>query len=144
MDVSLIEKCERLSSEMNELGFLLMRPFYEEYGINYLKLSILREILDSDALTLNVLANRLSKAAANLSVVITTMEEEGYIKRVRSVNDGRVMFIRATDKGRDVSAASYKFIVKVYGNIFKDSSEMENLVQALEVCTNRLLDAVKK
>ncbi|MDF9824643.1 DNA-binding MarR family transcriptional regulator [Breznakia sp. PF5-3] len=144
MDVTLIEKCERLSAETNELAFALMRPFYEEYGINYLKLSVLREISKSDSITLNMLANKLSKAAANLSVVITTMEEEGYVKRTRSVNDKRITFIQIDKKGKEISEKSYNYIAEVFDNVLSNGNELDVLVKALEDYRDKLLTAIEK
>jgi len=142
MDRNLVEKCEHLTVETQELGMMVMRPFYEEYKINYLKLSILREISESNSITLNTLSQILGKAAANLSVVISEMEKEDMVERVRSVNDRRVTFIHLKEKGKMISDASYTHVTRVFDKIFKDGEIFEELIDVLERYKEKLQLAI--
>ena len=142
MDRNLIEKCEQLTIETQELGIMIMRPFYEKYKVNYLKLSVLREITQSNSITLNTLSQKLGKAAANLSVVISEMEKEDLVQRIRSVNDRRVTFIQAKEKGKHISDLSYEHISKAFRDIFGDGEIFEELINALQRYKEKLQVAV--
>lgn len=142
MDRNLVEQCEQLTMETQELGMMIMRPFYERHKINYLKLSVLREVSQSNSITLNTLSQKLGKAAANLSVVISEMEKENLVQRVRSVNDRRVTFIQPKDKGKKISDLSYEHIAKAFSDIFGEGEIFEELIDVLERYKEKLQIAV--
>lgn len=142
MDRNLVEQCEQLTIETQELGMMIMRPFYERHKINYLKLSVLREVSQSNSITLNTLSQKLGKAAANLSVVISEMEKENLVQRVRSVNDRRVTFIQPKDKGKKISDLSYEHIAKAFSDIFGEGEIFEELIDVLERYKEKLQTAV--
>ncbi|MDQ0361755.1 MarR family winged helix-turn-helix transcriptional regulator [Breznakia pachnodae] len=142
MDRNLVEECEQLTIETQELGMMIMRPFYERHKINYLKLSVLREVSQSNSITLNTLSQKLGKAAANLSVVISEMEKDNLVQRVRSVNDRRVTFIQPKDKGKKISDLSYEHIAKAFSDIFGEGEIFEELIDVLERYKEKLQTAV--
>lgn len=142
MDRNLVEQCEQLTMETQELGMMIMRPFYERHKINYLKLSVLREVSQSNSITLNTLSQKLGKAAANLSVVISEMEKENLVQRVRSVNDRRVTFIQPKDKGKKISDLSYEHIANAFSDIFGEGEIFEELIDVLERYKEKLQTAV--
>ncbi len=67
------------SGHMSLLGMLAQRPYM-----------------------LNELAERHSVSSPTMSSTVTTLEERGWVKRERSTEDRRVVWVSITQEGRDV------------------------------------------
>ncbi|MDQ0360148.1 MarR family winged helix-turn-helix transcriptional regulator [Breznakia pachnodae] len=133
MNWDLIKKSEKLKTDMEAVGLIIMQPFYEEYGMNFLKLSILTEASTVENLTLNALSQSVGKATANMSVVVTTLVNDGYLKKVASAYDRRVTYIHITKKGKQIVEKSHKFLMDRYAQVMDDDdSEILELIKAQE------------
>lgn len=58
--------------------------------------------------TLSELAESQAVSAPTMSNTITTLEERGWVRRVRSEEDRRVVFIQATDEGQQVVKEAFQ------------------------------------
>ncbi|MFV0381810.1 MAG: MarR family winged helix-turn-helix transcriptional regulator [Breznakia sp.] len=132
MEWQKLDSYTKLYTEAETISMIHMRPFYEEHNINHLKCSILGQIKDNSMMTLNLLSYNLGKAATNLSVVVSKMEEEGYITRKRSKSDGRVVYFELNKKGENMVAGVRKYAADTYGELFEEGKELENLINAFE------------
>jgi len=56
----------------------------------------------SEGLRMNVLAERILYSKSGLTRVVDRMEEVGFVRRVRPVNDRRSILVVLTDEGRDM------------------------------------------
>ncbi|MDF9824255.1 DNA-binding MarR family transcriptional regulator [Breznakia sp. PF5-3] len=132
MNWELIKKSEKLRADMQSAGMVIMQPFYEKHGMNYLKLAIISEAEENDNLTLNALSRSVSKATANMSVVVTHLVNDGYLKKVPSAYDGRVTYIQLTKKGKKLLEASHDYVVEKYSDIMDGDKELQDLIEASE------------
>ncbi len=73
-------------------------------GIGGASLWALAEAAESDKLTVSELANRMSIHQSTASNLLDKLEADGYIEKVRSTSDRRVVHIMLTGQGRDVLA----------------------------------------
>ncbi len=144
MEWELIRESEKLKADIQTAGLSLMQPFYEKYGMNFLKISVITEAEMNENLTLNVLAQNVNKAAANMSVIVTNLVKEGYLKKVTSTYDRRVTYIQITDKGREMLQKSRYFIIKRYESVMSDGQEIKDLIDAAGTYLNKLLEANRK
>lgn len=144
MYIKLLGKITSLTQHNTELSSLLMLLFYEEHGITDLKLKVLEVISDHDTITLNTLAKKLFKASANLSVVITEMEEEEFLKRVKSNTDGRIMYIRILPKGTKIYELYSKQVSNIFTKVLGNGDELEKLVEALTNYNQKLNEYFNK
>lgn len=71
-------------------------------GIGGASLWALTEIVEADQLTVTDLATNMSIHQSTASNLLDKLELEGYIMRVKSTHDRRVVYLVATDQGRDV------------------------------------------
>ncbi len=81
------------------------RHFHEvekKAGIGGASLWALAEILDVDSLTVSELAKAMSIHQSTASNLIEKLEVKGYVVRIRSLEDRRVVNIELTNQGRDV------------------------------------------
>jgi DNA-binding MarR family transcriptional regulator len=71
-------------------------------GIGGASLWALAEIAEAEKLTVTDLATQMSIHQSTASNLLDKLESEGYIARVKSTSDRRVVYLIATDQGRDV------------------------------------------
>lgn len=81
------------------------RHFHEvekKVGIGGASLWALAEISEADNLTVSALAKAMSVHQSTVSNLIEKLEVSGYVVRIRSLEDRRVVHLALTDQGRDV------------------------------------------
>lgn len=71
-------------------------------GIGGASLWALAEIAEANKLTVTDLATHMSIHQSTASNLLDKLESGGYITRVKSANDRRVVYIVATEQGREV------------------------------------------
>jgi DNA-binding MarR family transcriptional regulator len=71
-------------------------------GIGGASLWALAEIVETDKLTVTDLATHMSIHQSTASNLLDKLESEGYITKVKSTTDRRVVYLIATDQGREV------------------------------------------
>ena len=76
------------------------RAVEERTGLTNAQLFLLRQIADSDGLTINDLSQRTSAAQSSVSVVVGRLVRAGHVKRGRVAEDGRRVILTATARGR--------------------------------------------
>lgn len=83
------------------------RHFHEiekKTGVGGASLWALAEILEGDNLTVSALAKAMSIHQSTASNLIEKLEVGGYVARIRSLEDRRVVHLALTDQGREVLA----------------------------------------
>jgi len=70
-------------------------------GIGGASLWALSEIAEADQLTVTELATRMSIHQSTASNLLDKMGAEGYIEKIRSTSDRRVVHVMLTEQGRD-------------------------------------------
>lgn len=73
-------------------------------GIGGASLWALAEIAEGSNLTVTDLSSKMSIHQSTTSNLLDKLSEMGYVKRNRSTADRRVVYLEATDKGREVLA----------------------------------------
>ena len=75
--------------------------------------------------SMSVIARRLSVTVSTLTTNMNGLERKGYIKRQRSQEDKRVVYVILTDKGRKAFFHHRDFHKKMIKALVKDLSEEE-------------------
>lgn len=78
--------------------------FCEERGITGAQFGVLRCVADAgeEGLMLSDLSRRLMVSCGNITGVVDRLENAGYLRRERSVQDRRVILARLTPAGREL------------------------------------------
>lgn len=70
---------------------------------------------------------KIGRVKSTVTGMIHTLEQHGYVTKVQSPEDGRIMLIQLTDKGRELqqpmSAISDTLLAKVYDNMSESDRE---------------------
>jgi DNA-binding MarR family transcriptional regulator len=80
----------------------LYTPFFKPLGITYTQYIVFLALWEKDDVSVSDLCARLYLDSGTLTPLLKKMEQEGYIKRTRSVADERIVRITLTEKGREM------------------------------------------
>ncbi len=98
----------------------------EEYrDITNNDMHIIEAIGVEEPRNMSVIAHRLSVTVSTLTINMNGLEKKGYIRRERSSEDKRVVYVILTEKGRKAFYHHRDFHKKMIRAIVKDLSEEE-------------------
>lgn len=75
-------------------------------GISLAQHDVLANVVHSPGLTQQEIADRLLVARSNVSMVLSSMEKNGLLKRVKDKDDARIRRVFATPRGRKIAEAT--------------------------------------
>ncbi len=119
-DILTIEESELKKSTFNDLSIKEMHTI-EAIGMYKKK-------------TTSEVAKELAITTGTLTVAINHLEKKGYVERIRSEDDRRVVKLGLTKKGKLVFRVHQNFHKKMVGAILEDMDESQEdiLIQALK------------
>lgn len=102
--------------------------------------------VDHQPQTLTGLAETMSVSAASLSRTITVLEERGWVSRVRSEKDRRVVYIDITDDGHrilaDIEKRAEDFLTETLSHLSQD--DLEKLMTGLDILIGAFSDSLSQ
>lgn len=75
------------------------KPLLDKVGLTYPQYLAMLVLWESDDLTVKQMAERLSLDSATMTPLLKRLEAQGYVKRVRGIEDERQVYIHLTDAG---------------------------------------------
>ena len=81
------------------------KPLLEKLGLTYPQYLTMLVLWESDDLTVKEMAARLSLDSATMTPLLKRLEAQGYVERLRGVEDERQVYIRLTEAGRALKQA---------------------------------------
>ena len=82
----------------------LYTPYFQPLGITYTQYIVFLVLWEKDGVSVRELGERLYLDSGTLTPLLKKMEEAGFVARRRSTDDGRVVHIYLTEKGRALRA----------------------------------------
>ena len=82
----------------------LYTPYFQPLGITYTQYIVFLVLWETDGVSVRELGERLYLDSGTLTPLLKKMEEAGFVTRRRSTEDGRVVRIWLTDRGRALRA----------------------------------------
>ena len=82
----------------------LYTPYFQPLGITYTQYIVFLVLWETDGVSVRELGQRLYLDSGTLTPLLKKMEEAGFVTRRRSTDDGRVVRIYLTEKGRALRA----------------------------------------
>lgn len=89
--------------KINENTNKSFNPILEKYGLTMLQGRVLMELYHYGSSSIGNLAERIYTAGANISAICKRLEKEGFVERIRSQEDERVVMVVLTIKGNKIS-----------------------------------------
>lgn len=103
------------------------KPLLENLGLTYPQYLAMLVLWESDDLTVKEIATRLSLDSATMTPLLKRLEAQGYVERVRGVDDERQVHIRLTDAGRSLKQSARAIPAEIYCASGKDVDAMLRL-----------------
>ena len=78
--------------------------------------------------TISEIANRLDITLSSVTIAINKLVKKEYVEKIKCKDDGRVVYVKLTKKGRKVNAAHRYFHLQMTRNLSDDFSEDEKKI----------------
>ncbi len=118
------------------------KPLLDPYGLTYTGYIILLALWEEDNVNVKELGKRLYLDSGTLTPMLKKLEALGYIKRVRSVNDERNVYIELTQKGRELKKEAIHIPENLICTLDLEPKYAGSLLQGLHQMM-KLLDSSK-
>ena len=79
-------------------------PYFQPLGITYTQYIVFLVLCELDGVSVRELGQRLYLDSGTLTPLLKKMEEAGFVTRTRSTDDGRVVLVHLTEKGKALRA----------------------------------------
>ena len=112
-------------------------PYFQPLGITYTQYIVFLVLWENDGVSVRELGQRLYLDSGTLTPLLKKMEEAGFVKRTRSAEDGRVVLVHLTEKGRALRAEAAEIPLRL-GGCLPLTTEEAKLLHGL---LHRLLEA---
>lgn len=90
------------------------RPLLEKLGLTYPQYLAMLVLWEADCLTVKEIAARLSLDSATMTPLLKRLETQGYVERVRGVEDERQVYVRLTNAGRALEQSARGVPAEIY------------------------------
>lgn len=117
------------------------QPYLAELGITYPQYLVLLLLWENQPLAVNDIADKLILNTNTITPLLKRMETDGIVKRIRSEQDERKVFISLTEYGELLKKKAAKIPEELTAKLMQDSfttSELTALKEQLEKLINLL------
>jgi MarR family transcriptional regulator, organic hydroperoxide resistance regulator len=121
-------------SEFNKLYTKALHPF----GITYPQYLVLLVLWEKDGINVKELGDKLSLGTGTLTPMIKRMEANGWVKKIRSSADERIVCIYLTNKGIEEKQAITQSITREVVSCNIGFEQYEQLMQQLTLLQLKL------
>lgn len=90
------------------------KPLLEKLGLTYPQYLAMLVLWESDDLTVKDIAARLNLDSATVTPLLKRLEAQGYLERVRGVEDERLVYIRLTKIGAALKRATREVPAEIF------------------------------
>ena len=111
-------------------------PYFQPLGITYTQYIVFLVLWETDGVSVRELGQRLYLDSGTLTPLLKKMEEAGFVTRERSRDDGRVVLVHLTEKGRALRKEAEQIPLRLGGCLPLTTEEAKTLHTLL----HRLLD----
>ena len=118
----------------------LYRPLLDELNLTYTQYIAMMVFWENKRMNVKELGKKLYLDSGTLTPVLKSLEAKGYVRRYRSTEDERVLFVEATEAGEALRDKALPIPAEMSSHVVLDREESLTLYRLL----NKLLTAVEK
>ncbi|MCH5315605.1 MAG: MarR family transcriptional regulator [Eubacterium sp.] len=109
----------------------LYRPYLDEFGLTYTQYIAMMVFWEKKTCSAKELGEKLHLDSGTLTPVLKSLEKKGYVKRIRSSTDERLLLVNITEEGEVLKEKAAEIPAKVAGCVKLDPEETMNLYNTL-------------
>ena len=109
----------------------LYRPLLDELNLTYTQYIVLMVLWEHRKMNVKELGRKLYLDSGTLTPVLKSLEAKGYVRRTRSSEDERVLFIEATEAGEALRDQALSIPGEMGKHVVLDREEAETLYHLL-------------
>ncbi|MBE0635462.1 MarR family transcriptional regulator [Candidatus Bipolaricaulota bacterium] len=113
---------------IRERAYRFLRAELESHGMQGLAPShgaILSQLFRGDELAMSEIATRIDRDRSTVTTLIEKLAKHGYVEKRKDEKDGRIMFVRLTDRGRKLEGAFHEISNDVLARTYRGFSAEE-------------------
>ena len=118
----------------------IYRPLLDELNLTYTQYIAMMVFWENKRMNVKELGKKLYLDSGTLTPVLKSLEAKGYVRRYRSTEDERVLFVEATEAGEALRDKALPIPAEMSSHVVLDREESLTLYRLL----NKLLTAVEK
>ncbi|WP_250493130.1 MarR family transcriptional regulator [Caballeronia sp. GAWG1-1] len=103
------------------------KPMLDKLGLTYPQYLAMLVLWERDNLTVKEIAARLSLDSATLTPLLKRLEAQGYVERMRGVEDERQVHVRLTAQGRSLRQSARAIPPEIFCAAGSDVDELARL-----------------
>ena len=116
----------------------LYAPILEPLGLTYTSYITLLSLWEKDNVTIKELGTRLFLDSGTLTPLLKKMEAQGLVTRTRSSKDERTVFIKLTEKGRELRIKCLDVPKQMMCNNLMELDDAVDLLQSLHKLMSKM------
>jgi MarR family 2-MHQ and catechol resistance regulon transcriptional repressor len=115
-------------------------------GLGYQEVKVIAELVENGRMPMAKLAEKIMFTQAGVTYLVDKLEEQGYVARVRSSEDRRIIYVEATEKGRQALdqglVVMRQATIRVFENLSQDELvALNNILLKIQRNVDALLEA---
>ncbi|SMP61979.1 MarR family winged helix-turn-helix transcriptional regulator [Anoxynatronum buryatiense] len=111
----------------------LYKPVLDPLGLTYTQYITLMVLWETDHISVKELGERLFLDSGTLTPLLKKMENQGLVRRVRSLEDERVVVIHLTEEGKKMKDKAAEVPRRVVSCLHLDQEDAKNLHRILHL-----------
>jgi len=108
------------------------KPHLDKLGLTYSQYTIMLILWEKDGVSLKFIADKLGQKSGSLTPVIKRMEKDGWINRVRGIEDDRTLSIQLTKKGMELQSEAKHIRQCIADTCALPEAELNDLMEQLK------------
>jgi DNA-binding MarR family transcriptional regulator len=120
------------------------KPLLDPFGLTYPQYLVMLALLENDNVLVKDLGETLFLDSGTLTPLLKRMETAGFVKRTRSSQDERQVFITLTEVGRALETKLETVPTDMCSNRDCDVEKLMQLREALKTLNQELITATQK
>lgn len=115
------------------------RPLLQPLGLTYPQYIVLMTLWAEDRLSVSVLGSRVALDSGTLTPLLKRMEQAGWLRRQRGIDDERLVFVQLSAKGRALQRHAPRIFEQVACATHCSRDTLESLTASLHRLRQSLL-----
>lgn len=118
------------------------KPFVEIHGLTMMQSRILVAVKECENATVGTVSKIIDVKSGNGSNMCKKLEKEGFIKRIRCLQDERVVRLVLTEKGEETLNKINEDILHKYGPVLqgRKDEEFEQMIRGIRLLNHLLME----